>query len=118
MEFFLDKHLVKKQRSFIAIGGHQLPDNWVYPKKRHRNTQLPPCAGGPIPAAYAKGDDRARHRVGEDDYAEPKVNMEDDESKIDKSEEVKKERNKIQEYRILSFVHHTGNAKKKLGTIQ
>jgi hypothetical protein len=33
MEFFLDKRIVKKQRSMIAVGGHPLPDNWVYPKK-------------------------------------------------------------------------------------
>jgi hypothetical protein len=32
MEFFLDKRIVKKQRSMIAVGGHLLPDNWVYPK--------------------------------------------------------------------------------------
>jgi hypothetical protein len=30
MEFFLDKRIVKKQRSMIAVGGHPLPDNWVY----------------------------------------------------------------------------------------
>jgi hypothetical protein len=33
MEFFLDKRLVKKQGSMIAVDGHPLPDNWVYPKK-------------------------------------------------------------------------------------
>jgi hypothetical protein len=33
MEFFLDKHIVKRQCSMIAVGGHPLPDNWVYPKK-------------------------------------------------------------------------------------
>jgi hypothetical protein len=32
MEFFLDKRLVKKQRSMIAVGGHSLSNNWVYPK--------------------------------------------------------------------------------------
>jgi hypothetical protein len=46
MEFFLDKRIVKKQRSMIAVGGHPLPDNWVYPKKlQHANLRLPPCAG-------------------------------------------------------------------------
>jgi hypothetical protein len=54
MEVFLDKGLVKMQRSMIAVGGHPLPDNWVYPKKLHANTRLPPCAGGPIPTAYAQ----------------------------------------------------------------
>jgi hypothetical protein len=29
MEFFLDKHLKKEQRSRVALGGHPLPDNWV-----------------------------------------------------------------------------------------
>jgi hypothetical protein len=47
MEFFLDKRIVKKQRSMIAVGGHPLPDNWVYPKKlRYADLRLPPCAGG------------------------------------------------------------------------
>jgi hypothetical protein len=32
MEFFLDKRIVKKQRSMIAVGGHLLPDNWVSQK--------------------------------------------------------------------------------------
>jgi hypothetical protein len=53
MEFFLDKRLVKKQRSMIAVGGHPLPDNWVYPKQLHANTWLPPYVGGPIPTAHA-----------------------------------------------------------------
>jgi hypothetical protein len=44
MEFFLDKRLVKKQRSTIAVGGHPLPDNWVYPKKLHGNNRL--CSRG------------------------------------------------------------------------
>jgi hypothetical protein len=54
VEFFLDKRLVKKQRSMIAVGGHPLPDNWVYPKQLHANLLLPPCAGGPISIAYAR----------------------------------------------------------------
>jgi hypothetical protein len=55
MEFFLDKRIVKKQRSMIAVAGHPLPGNWVYPKKlRHANLRLPQCAGGPIPTAYAR----------------------------------------------------------------
>jgi hypothetical protein len=58
MEFFLDKRLVKKQHSLIAVGGHPLPDNWVYPKKLHANLRLPPCVGGPIPTAYAREDAR------------------------------------------------------------
>jgi hypothetical protein len=54
MEFFLDKGIVKKQRSMIAVGGHPLPYNWVYPKKLgHADLWLPPCDVGPIPTAYA-----------------------------------------------------------------
>jgi hypothetical protein len=63
MEFILDKRLVKAQRSFIAVGGHPLPDNWVYPKKLSRFLRLPPCAGGPIPSAYAREDFRAAPEV-------------------------------------------------------
>jgi hypothetical protein len=48
MEFFLDKRLVKEQRSKIAVGGHPLPDNWVYPKKLHGKLRLPPCVGAPM----------------------------------------------------------------------
>jgi hypothetical protein len=74
----------------------------VYPKKLHGNLRLPPCAGGPIPTAYAR----------EDAGAASKVEMEDDDSDVEKSEEVKKERNDMQEYLILSFVDRTGSAKK------
>jgi hypothetical protein len=102
MELFLDNRLVKKQRSTIALGSHPLPDNWVYPKKLHGNLWLPPCAGGPIPTAYAR----------EGNPSAPEVEKEDDDSNIEESDEVKKERNKMQEYMILSFVDHTGNAKK------
>jgi hypothetical protein len=66
IEFFLDKRLVKKQHSMIAVGGHPLPDNWVYPKKLHANTRLPPCVGGPIPTAFAGEDAREE---GEKRYA-------------------------------------------------
>jgi hypothetical protein len=38
MQFFLDKHVVKKQRSLIAVGGHLLPDNWVYSKSSDMQT--------------------------------------------------------------------------------
>jgi hypothetical protein len=38
--------------------------------------------------------------------------MEDDDSDVEESVEVKKERNEMQEYLILSFVDRTGNAKK------
>jgi hypothetical protein len=102
MEFFLDKRLVKKQRSMIAVGGHSLNDNWVYPKKLHGNLRWPPCAGGPIPTAYAR----------EDAGSASKVEMEDDDSDVKEPEEVKKERNNMQEYLILSFVDRTGTAKK------
>jgi hypothetical protein len=44
MKFFLDKRLVKEQCSKITLTGHQLPDNWVYPRKLHGNLRLPPCA--------------------------------------------------------------------------
>jgi hypothetical protein len=108
MEFFLDKRIVKKQSSMIAVGGHPLSDNWVYPKKLHGNLWLPPCcAGGPIPSAYAR----------EDAGSVSKVEMEDDDSDVEESEEVKKERNDMQEYLVLSFVDRTGTAK-KLRTIQ
>jgi hypothetical protein len=51
MEFLLDKRIKEGQRSRVALGSHPLPDNWVYPKVSG-NSRLPPCPGGPIPAAY------------------------------------------------------------------
>jgi hypothetical protein len=103
MEFFLDKRIVKKQRSMIAVGGHPLPDNWVYPKKlRDADLRLPPCAGGPIPTAYAREKDRSV----------AVVKMVDDNANEEESDQVKKERNEVQEYLILSFVDPTGIAKK------
>jgi hypothetical protein len=102
MEFFLDKRLVKKQRSMIAVGGHPLPDNWVYPKKLHANLRLPPCAGAPIPTAYAR----------EHAHSIAVVKMVDDNAEVEASDEVKKERNDMQECLILSFVDRTGIAKK------
>jgi hypothetical protein len=106
MEFFLDKHIVKKQCSMIAVGGHPLPDNWVYPKKlRHADLRLPPCAGGTIPTAYA----------GEHAHSITVVKMVDDNADVEESDEVKKERNDMQEYLILSSVDRTGIAKKTLG---
>jgi hypothetical protein len=104
MEFFLDKHIVKMQRSLIAVGGHPLPDNWVYSKKLHAYLRLPPCAGGPIPTAYA----------GEHARSIAVVKMVDDNANVEESDEVKKERNEMQEYLILSFVDRTGIAKKNL----
>jgi hypothetical protein len=105
MEFFLDKRSVKKQSSMIAVGGHLLPDNWVYPKKlQHANLRLPPCAGGPIPTAYAREEARSV----------AVVKMVDDNANVEESDEVKKERNKMQEYLILSFVDRTRIAKKNL----
>jgi hypothetical protein len=105
MEFFLEKRLVKKQRSMIAVGGHPLPDNWVYPKKlRYADLRLPPCAGGPIRTAYAQ--EHARSIVV--------VKMVDDNADVEESDEVKKERNDMQEYLILSFVDRTGIAKTTL----
>jgi hypothetical protein len=105
MEFFLDKRLVKKQRSMISVGGHPLPGNWVYQKKlRHANLRLPPCAGGPIPTAYAR--ERA-HSIAV-------VKMVDGNDAMEESDQVKKERNDMQEYLILSFVDRTGIAKKSL----
>jgi hypothetical protein len=103
MEFFLDKRIVKKQRSMIAAGGHPLPDNWVYPKKlRHADLQLPPCAGGPIPTAYAREEARSV----------AVVKMVDDNAGVEESDKVKKERHEMQEYLILSFLDCTGTAKK------
>jgi hypothetical protein len=106
MKFLLDKCIKKGQRSRVALGSHPLPDKWVYPKVSG-NSCLPPCAGGPIPAAYEK--------EGED--ASSAVKMKDDDSIVDDTEEVKKERNGIWDHLILSFVDPTGIAKKKPGTI-
>jgi hypothetical protein len=89
----------------IPIGGHPLPNNWVYPKKvRYADLQLPPCAGGPIPTTCAREKDRSVAVV-------KKV---DDNANVEESDEVKKERNEMQEYLILSFVDRTGIAKKNL----
>jgi hypothetical protein len=89
----------------IAVGGHPLPDNWVYPKQLHANLRLPPCAGGPIPTAYAR----------EHAHSIAVVKMVDNNDDMEESDEVKKkERNDMQEYLILSFVDRTGIAKKKL----
>jgi hypothetical protein len=97
------KRIVKKQRSMIAVGGHPLPDKWVYPKElRHADLRLPPCAGSPIPTAYGREE---AHSVAE-------VKMVDDNADVEMSDEVKKERNDMQEYLILSFVDRTGIAKK------
>jgi hypothetical protein len=105
MEFFLDKRIVKKQRSMIAVGGHPLPDNWVYPKKlRHANLLLPPCAGGPIPTAHNREEARSV----------AVVKMVDDNADVVESDEVKKERNDIKEYLILSFVDRTRIAQNTL----
>jgi hypothetical protein len=105
MELFLDKRIVKKQRSKIAVGGHPLPDNWVYPKKlRYADFRLPPCAGGPIPTAYA------RKHAG----SIAVVKMVDDNDDVEETDEVKKEINDMQEYLILSFVDRTRIAKKNL----
>jgi hypothetical protein len=58
--------------------------------------------GGPIPTTYA----------GEDAGSASKVNMVDDDADVEESDKVKKERNDMQEYLILSFVDRTGTAKK------
>jgi hypothetical protein len=103
MEFFLDKRIEKQQHSMIPIGGHPLPNNWVYPKKlRDADLQLPPCSGGPIPTTYAREKDRSV----------AVVKMVDDNANVEESDKVKKERNEMQEYLILSFVDCTGIAKK------
>jgi hypothetical protein len=70
----------------------------------HANLQLPPCAGGPIPTAYAR--ERA-HSIAV-------VKMVDDNDAMEESDEVKKERNDMKEYLILSFVDRTRIAKKPL----
>ena len=103
MEFLLDKRIKKGQRSRVALGSHPLPDNWVYPKVSG-NSRLPPCAGGPIPATYAK----------KGEVFSPEIEMKDDEDIVDDTDEVKKERNEIRDRIILSFVDRTGNAKKNL----
>jgi hypothetical protein len=77
----------------------------VYPKRlRDADLQLPACAGGPIPTTYARGKDRSV----------AVVKMVDDNANVEESDEVKKERNEMQEYLILSFVGRTGIAKKNL----
>jgi hypothetical protein len=76
----------------------------VYPKKLHANTRLPTCAGGPIPTAYAREEARSV----------AVVKMVDDNADVEESDEVKKERNDMQEYLILSFVDRMGIAKKTL----
>jgi hypothetical protein len=87
----------------IAVGGHPLPDNWVYPKKlRYADLRLPLCVGGPIPTAYAR----------EQACSVAVVKMVDDNADVEESDKVKKERNEMQEYLILSFVDHTRIAKK------
>jgi hypothetical protein len=58
----------------------------------------------PISAAYA----------GEDEHSAPKVKQKNDDSESEESDKVKKEKNKTRECLILSFVDHTGNAKKNL----
>ena len=75
----------------------------MYPKKlRYADLRLPPCAGGPIPTAYAR--EKARSVAV--------VKMVDDNADVEESDKVKKERNEMQDYLILSFVDCTGTAKK------
>jgi hypothetical protein len=57
--------------------------------------------GGLIPTTYA----------GEDAGSASKVKMVDDAADVEESDEVKKERNDMQECLILSFVDRTGTAK-------
>jgi hypothetical protein len=63
-----------------------------------------PCVGGPISTTYAR----------EDAGSASKVKMVDDDTDEEESDEVKKERNDMQKYLILSFVDRTGTAKKTL----
>jgi hypothetical protein len=74
----------------------------VYPKKLHANLWLPPCAEDPIPTAYAQENARSV----------AVVKMVDVDADVEESDEVKKERNNMQEYLILSFVDCTKIAKK------
>jgi hypothetical protein len=76
----------------------------MYPKMQRGNLQWPPCVGGPIPTAYAQ----------EDASSVPVVKMVDNHAEVEESDEVKKERNDMQQYLILSFVDRTGNAKRDL----
>jgi hypothetical protein len=89
----------------ITVGSHPLPDNWVYPQKLgYADLRLPPCVGSPIPTAYAQ----------EKAQSVALVKMVDDNADEEESDEVKKERNEMQEYLILSFVDCTGTAKETL----
>ena len=83
MEYFLDKRLRKQQHSRIALGRHPLPDDWVYPKKLSRYLHLPPCARGPIPFVYAPKNEGLATEV--------KAAVQDEDSVIEESDEIKKE---------------------------
>ena len=49
MEYFLQKHVLKECRSYIAIDRHPPSTDWKYPKKLPVGFHYPPCAGGAIP---------------------------------------------------------------------
>ena len=107
MEYFLDKRLKKQHRSRIALGRHPLPDDWVYPKKLSQKVHLPPCAGGPIPFVYSPKSEGLATEV--------KAAVQDEDSVIEESDEIKQERNeRHNKYLIMSFVDLKGTAQRNL----
>jgi hypothetical protein len=52
MEYFLQKHLSKENRSYIAIGHNPLPTDGTYPKELPVGFHYPPCASGVIHKEY------------------------------------------------------------------
>jgi hypothetical protein len=56
MEYFLHNQLSMKERSYLALGQHPLPCDWVYPKKHSVGVFLPVCAGGPRPTSLKISD--------------------------------------------------------------
>jgi hypothetical protein len=107
MESFQDKRLVKKQLSMIAVSGHPLPNNWVYPKQLHAKLRLPPCAGRPISTGYAREEARSV----------AVVKMLDDNANAEESDKVKKERNKCRNI-LFCLLWFAPESPKKSQTIQ
>jgi hypothetical protein len=65
MECFLQEHLQKENRSYIAMGLHPLLTDWTYPKDLPVGFHYPPCAGGVIPKEYEELADLTDKPAGE-----------------------------------------------------
>ena len=124
MEYCLVEQIKKSQWSYLALGRHPLPPEWKYPSKRPAGLYLPPCAGGPIPKAYAKKEsyvsallpDLATNAVlcvgrTRPDFADLKSK----DSQVLADERTRKE---ISDHLILSFVDKDGVARQALDTYQ